>query len=109
MTPSPNPSSEELDSILATYRNYVIGFQRGVLEHYELEEKQAEAKRRLQSLINAARKEAQADILRTAIDNIHDEIDAGVPEDLASRTVLLQMEYDLKPLTAEQPTKLEGE
>lgn len=39
--------------------------------------------------------EAKAGILREAIDYINEEIDAGVPEEIAYRTVLLQIESDL--------------
>jgi hypothetical protein len=90
MTP---PEAEKLDDLLQGVWNTAQWAEknRSGEEYFAWKDTHlAEAKRRLQSLLDAAR----ADILRTAIDNIHDEIDAGVPEDLASRTVLLQMEYD---------------
>lgn len=57
MTPSPNPSSEELDEILHTYGEAVWDIVKESDVFADVGIPMVEAKRRLQSLIDAARKE----------------------------------------------------
>jgi hypothetical protein len=91
--PTHNTDSVELNEMMLQIRNYWVTAS-GEPELREFAE-----------YVLTLIKVSQSNILRTAIDNIHDEIDAGVPEDLASRTVLLQMEYDL--LQTNQPNEQE--
>lgn len=114
MTPSSNPSSEELDKVFMlistiperAYETAVYP-ESSISVEAKQDELIAEAKRRLQALIDAARQDTIDKVFELSPKALFKD---WKPQDaFAFYERLKAYEQELKPPAEEQPTKLEGE